>query len=260
MGAVVAYLSKDGLNKMLGPTADYLGASLKEIAQKRTEAVLKIFQNAEKKLGEKLETPGQVPPKILKIIMDEGSYTDDQLAIEYFGGILASSRTEQGRDDRGARIAKILDSLSTYQIRAHYLVYTIIRKLFKNKRYFFNQDDRQKMKIFIPWQTYFKAMEFEEKEKNNMTSFLNHIFYGLHNEGLIESFTYGQVEHLQAEFPEAKESGLIVTPSALGAELYLWGYGVGDKDLDFIFEDDHFKGMEIMELDTSQAIAITKQE
>ncbi len=62
VSAAIAYLSKDGLNKMLGPTADYLGESLKEFTEKRALNVGKIFANAESKLGDKLEQPGQVPP------------------------------------------------------------------------------------------------------------------------------------------------------------------------------------------------------
>ena len=66
------------------------------------------------KLGDKLDRPGQVPPKALKTIVNAGSYFDDAIAVEYIGGVLASSRTEVGRDDRGSRIAKMIDSLSVF--------------------------------------------------------------------------------------------------------------------------------------------------
>ena len=102
IGAIAAYLGKDGISKVLGPTADYLGGELKTLAQKRVQNVGKIFSNAEKKLGTKLELPGAVPPKVLKTIINEGSYSEDDIAVEYFGGVLASSRTKVSRDDRGA--------------------------------------------------------------------------------------------------------------------------------------------------------------
>ena len=130
--AIAAYLTKGGLSKILGPTADYLGGQLKEFTQKRIENVGKIFSNAEKKLGNKIDSPGQVPPKVLKTIINEGSYSDDVIAVEYFGGVLASSRTEVGRDDRGSRLSKIIDNLSVYQIRSHYLIYSTISDLFSN--------------------------------------------------------------------------------------------------------------------------------
>ena len=104
--AAAAYVSKDVVSRILGPTADYLGDEFREFTRKRMDNVGKIFSNAERKLGNKLHNPGQVPPKVLKTIINEGSYSDDDIAVEYFGGVLASSRTDVSRDDRGARLAK----------------------------------------------------------------------------------------------------------------------------------------------------------
>ena len=53
----LGYLGKDVVNKILGPTAEYLGQQLKEYAQKRLENTSEIFSNAEKKLGDKLNRP-----------------------------------------------------------------------------------------------------------------------------------------------------------------------------------------------------------
>jgi len=259
LGAVAAYLGKDGLNKMLGPTADYLGESLRDFAQKRAQNVGKIFGNAEKKLGQKIEQPGQVPPKVLKTIINEGSYSDDEIAVEYFGGILASSRTEQGRDDRGARIGKILDGLSVYQIRTHYIVYTLVRKIFKDSGYKFNQDDRPRMQIFIPWDSYVGAMEFSQSEMNQFTSIVNHSFFGLNTDDLIETFQYGPEEHMKKHCAEINGGGIIVSPSAFGAELYLWGYGQGDKDLAFILNDEEFTDMQGLPVIMKDVIPSDKQ-
>lgn len=241
--AVTAYLGKDGVNKILGPTAEYLGVAIKDFAQKRIENVGNIFGNAEKKLGEKINTPGQVPPKVLKTILDEGSYSDDSVTIEYFGGVLASSRTESGRDDRGARIGKILDNLSVYQIRTHYILYTIIRKLFKDSGRRFSQEDRRAMKLFIPFDTYVNSMELSDLEQGQFISILNNTFFGLNKDALISDFYYGPIEHIQKEFKDAHDGGIVVGPSALGAELYLWGYGFGDKDLDFILKNEEFEDL-----------------
>ena len=243
LSLVGAYLGKDGLNKILGPTAEYLGASLKDFAKKRADNVGKIFANAEKKLGDKVDTPGQVPPKVLKTIIDEGSYCDDDIGAEYFGGVLASSRTESGRDDRGARIGKILDILSVYQIRTHYVIYTIIRKLFSESGYLFTREDRHKMRIFIPYDTYANAMQFTEKESQQFQSILNNTFFGLNKDDLIETFYFGPMDYIKKEYDDAKDGGIVVSPSALGAELYLWGYGFGDKELSYILKDIDFEDM-----------------
>lgn len=248
IGAIVAYISKDGLNKMLGPTAEYLGDGLKNLVQKRTENIGTIFQKAEKKLGKKLNNNGKVPPKVLKTIIDEGSYCEDELSAEYFGGVLASSRTSIGRDDRGARISQILNSLSTYQIRTHYLVYFAMQNIFKNSGFYFNMEDRPKMQIFIPFDTYIKSMNFSNEELEQITPIVSHSFFGLHNESLIGGFSYGNEEDIKKTFKDANSAGILCSPSAFGAELYLWAHGLSDKTYDYIFQISESENQQIENL------------
>jgi len=259
IGAIAAYLGKDGLAKLLGPTAEYLGGELQEFTKKRIENVGKIFSNAEKKLGKNIDNPGHVPPKVLKTIVNEGSYCEDDIAVEYFGGILASSRTDLGRDDRGARIAKILDGLSTYQIRTHYLVYSYIRKLFHDSGYLFNQEDRPKMEIFIPFDSYITSMQFDENEMKQFVALLNHSFFGLNTEDLIETFHYGPEEHMKKSCPEAEGGGIIVQPSAFGAEMYLWGYGEGNRELSFVLNDVALADLQDLPLVLEKVVPSSKQ-
>ncbi|MDF4932282.1 hypothetical protein P3556_24170, partial [Vibrio parahaemolyticus] len=58
MGAIAAYLGKDGIAKLLGPTAEYLGGELREFTQKRVQNVGKIFSKAEEKLGDNINSNG----------------------------------------------------------------------------------------------------------------------------------------------------------------------------------------------------------
>lgn len=238
LGAIAAYLGKDGIQKLLGPTADYLGEGLKDFTQKRVENVGRIFHNAEAKLGDKRNIGGSVPPKVLKTIINDGSYNDDSIAVEYFGGVLASSKSEQGRDDRGARMARIVDELSTYQLRTHFLVYSTIKNIFGKKGFQFNMDDRSKMQIFLPYPFYAQAMGFSAEEKAKADTLLRHTFFGLSNDGLIEdNFQYGPKEHMIKQAPKAEHDGVVCCPSALGAELFLWAFGEGDKPLSYIFNE-----------------------
>lgn len=252
----LGYLGKDVVTKILGPTAEYLGQQLKEYAQKRLENTGKIFSNAEKKLGDKLDRPGQVPPKVLKTILNEGSYADDAVATEYFGGVLASSRTEVGRDDRGARLAKMIDSLSAYQLRSHYLIYSTISELFSNGGHRFSlPENRSKMQLFMPLQDYAEAMEFTQPEWDNR-QMLNHIFHGLSGDGLIENdWRFGPQESLKRMFSGAPSAGIVGIPTALGAELLLWAFGHGDKHLDFLLTDDFSPEIEGIPKSVSNALA-----
>ncbi len=234
-GAIAAYLAKDGIAKLLGPTADYLGEGLRELTRRRVESIGRIFSNASAKLGDQLDAPGQVPPRVLRTIMNEGSYCEDPVAVEYLGGVLASSRTERGRDDRGVRMAGLVDNLSTYQIRTHYLLYSSIAKLFSGSRSSFATDqDRGKMRIFLPMQGYATSMGFSQEEWEN-PQILSHIWHGLHSDGLIEGqWQFGSQQSLKAPFTGAPSDGIVCRPSSLGAELFLWAFGHGHAPLEYL--------------------------
>lgn len=230
-GGLVAYLGKDAVQKMLGPTAAYLGDGMKDIAEKRLSNIARVFENARKKLGARIETPGEVPPRVLKAIVDDASFNDTVIATEYFGGILASSRTSAGRDDRGARIVKILDGLSSYQIRAHYLIYASISNLFRGADIALSPDERNKMQLFFPILPFFHAMEFDTQELQRGTVLVHHILYGLFGEDLISpGWRVGRQDYLKTVYPDAPGPGFVVDPSAAGAELFLWGFGLGDLE------------------------------
>ena len=233
LGAITAYLAKDGVRKLLGPTADYLGEELRNLTQRRVESIGKIFSNASKKLGSQIEAPGQVPPRILKTVMDDASYCEDPLVLEYFGGVLASSRTEDGRDDRGARLMKIVDNLSTYQIRTHYLLYSTIASLFSNSgKQFGTTKDRIQLGVFLPFPAYATSMKFSQKEWDN-PQILLHIWHGLYSDGLIENeWLFGTQETIKQKFTNAPEDGIVCQPSAMGAELFLWAFGCGASPLE----------------------------
>lgn len=256
MGAVAAYLGKDGLEKLLGPTADYLGEGLKDFTKRRVEAVGRIFGGAQKKLGTKIGTPGEVPPKILKAVINEGSYATTPLEIEYFGGILASSRTEDGRDDRGVKLARIVEGLSSYQLRAHYLIYATVRSLFAIRGIPFNMEGRPRMRIAIPFDDYFTAMDFNQREMTQAVQLLGHVFFGLHTEGLIEGdWQYGPKDRLAQYYPTVSFDGIVCQPSALGAELFLSAFGHGEESLEFIFSQDFSVEVEGVPLGVASSIA-----
>ncbi|MBF4246452.1 hypothetical protein EA004_15635 [Vibrio anguillarum] len=243
IGAIAAYLGKDGLSKLLGPTADYLGGELKVFTEKRIENVGRIFKSAEDKLGADISENGSVPPKVLKTIINEGSYSSEDLAIEYFGGVLASSRTDIGRDDRGARIARQLDNLSSYQLRSHYIIYSAIAKTCDiGGEALDNSVGRGKCQIWMPLQEYAEAMEFSQQEWNN-PQLLSHIFQGLSADGLItDSWGFGPPAHLKNYLNNRQLKlqddlvGLVCEPTISGIELFLWGFGKGKCPLNDIFD------------------------
>ena len=224
LGSAIA--SKDMIFKLLGPTADYIGNEVKNWTEKRIQNVASIFKNAEKKVD--LDRPGQVPPKVIKEILDDGSFADNDILIEYYGGVLASSRTEERTDDRGATFLKMLGQLSTYQIKMHYISYQLIRNQFIGRNLLFTKngdDGRDGMRIFLPMSEYYRYYGDETVDK--LTLLLQHIFFGLKRFNVIQDFTYSS-NNLKYNEQGDKMPGIRILPSAYGAELFNWVYGYCD--------------------------------
>ena len=133
----------------------------------------------------------------------------------------------------------MIDNLSAYQLRSHYLIYSTISELFSNNENTFRKhENRAKMRLFMPAEGYFIAMDFTQQESDNL-QILDHIFNGLAADGLIEGrWSFGHQEFLNTIVSGVPSEGFICTPSALGAELLLWAFGHGDKNLDFLLTDD----------------------
>lgn len=225
------------IEKLLGPTCEYLGQNIQQLTKKMHDNIAKIFINAESKLGDRINQEGKVPPKVLKSIIENGSWCEEELQCEYFGGVLASSRSSISRDDRGAYLSNLVSEMSSYQVRMHYLIYSEIHKLFFGKDInVCEQAIRSKLEVFIPLDTYLEAFDFSEEELKRLFELTPHIMFGLANAGLIENnFQYGPQESLKKKYPDANSYGIIVQPSQRGVELYMWAYGHGFEPLTSYF-------------------------
>lgn len=233
---------KDLVPRVLGPTADYLGDGLKGLTEKGLHNIQRVFHSAERQLGSRINNDGQVPPRVLKNILNEAYFCDSEVAAEYFGGILASSRSSDGRDDRGAYFASIVGRLSLYQIRSHYVLYQCFKNVFNGKRLPFNHMELREMSsIFIPLTNYVDAMDCVRHEE--MTPYLDHACVGLIKESLISDyFAHGQSKFYRVHPPTGleneKQLGLVVAPTRLGLELFLWSHGEGWQPVHQAFFND----------------------
>ena len=219
--------SKEVLTKLLGPTADYLGGEARGLVEKCNINLDNILKIAVRKLGSRIGDPGTVSPRVLRHVVDEGRFVDDELVAEYYGGVLASARTENGRDDRAVGMLALIKGLSVYQLRLHCLSYTLVRQLFIGQTLNLgDQHDCLKMRVFIPTTVFRKAMEISPKE--DFAAIMIHSMFGLKRQVLLTDFLSGDLEYMEQQFPQRniKEPGLVVTPSLPGAELFLWASGV----------------------------------
>ena len=83
-------------------------------------------------------------------------------------------------------MAKVVDNLSTYQLRTHFLLYSSIAAVFANSDIRFHTgSDRVRMRIFLPGHGYFSSMGFSQDEWDN-PQILDHIWHGIHADGLVK--------------------------------------------------------------------------
>ena len=219
--------SKEVLTKLLGPTADYVGGEVKGFVEKCNVNLEVIFQKAVRKLGDRIGDKGAVNPRVLKHIVDEGRFCEDELVAEYYGGVLASARSPNGRDDRGVVQLALIEALSVYQLRFHYLVYSLVAKHFSGSE--LNpgkQDDCLNMRLFVPTRVFKRAMDITAEE--DTAAIMIHCLFGLKRHELIKDFFSGGPEYMKSRFPgmQVDEAGLLVSPWLPGAELYLWAAGI----------------------------------
>lgn len=222
LGAAIG-CSAEILQKLLGPTADYLGGELKSYTEKRLKNLRRIFNVAITKLGSKIETSGQIPPRILKKIWDEGYSCEDELASEYLGGVLASSRTGISRDDRAISYLHTISRLSSYQLRAHYIFYFLFKKIYN--RYDTNLaiiSNQIQLFCYLPNKVFHTAMSFTKDENTFIIN--THILNGLVREKLIgPTRLFGGPKLILSTLEiKLKSPGIVIQPSTLGMELFLW--------------------------------------
>jgi hypothetical protein len=225
------------VEKILGPTSEYIGEQLKEWTVKRVNNTANIFKNAEKKLGDKINDVGKVPPKVLKGILEDGAWCEEELQVEYFGGVLASSRTGISRDDRGAYFVSLISRLSTYQLRTHYLFYHLIKHLFDGEEININDGSKwYDLQLFLTFNDFFNAMDFTKEEVTNRSNIMSHVIWGLKKEDLLADFSFGKTEYIQKTFKGATEPGILFVPTTIGVELFMWAYGHGQENNNNFFK------------------------
>lgn len=237
--------------KVLGPSAEYLGEGIRDVLAKRQTNTKRILENAEKKLGDKVSKPGQVPPRVIKEVIDEGSFCDDEVTLEYFGGVLASSRTDSSRDDRGVAMMKLISRLPTYQLRTHYLLYTAVRYLLSGSEINFgSSEDCRKAKTYIPIHTYLNGMGLTQNEVSKINTVQLHALAGLYREGLISDWRSAWKVADLGLGDVVSHPGLTFIPTTVGVELFLSAYGLADiHPSQFLQADINIKPMEGVEFD-----------
>ena len=122
---LIAVAAAVALQKVLGPVSEEVGEEFRRIYKAGRE---KILASAYRKL-ENPDDGKQANLRVAQDVLWNGAFTDDEVCAEYFGGILASCRSEDGKDDSNIQFSSVIRSLSSSQLRLHYLIYNVFNKI-----------------------------------------------------------------------------------------------------------------------------------
>jgi hypothetical protein len=172
-----------------------------------------------------------VNARVMKNIYDEARFTDNELLAEYFGGVLASARTEDGVDDRGVYYSQIVKSMSSYQLRCHYLFYYLMWFHSKELKLDLNSNvDRSKLTLIVPAICY--SDTFKVANLGNEMTYIAHSLAGLAKADLIGSnFEFSNPADLKKQGIEVDQFAFLIDPTITGLELFVWVHGQGNIGL-----------------------------
>lgn len=169
VGAGLAILgSKDILNKILGPTADYIGGEAKGLVEKCNINLSNVLNRAKEKLGPRLDDDGAVSPRVLRHVFEDGRFADEAIVVEYYGGLLAGSKSENGKDDQALPYLAKVQQMSAYQLRLHFLFYYELLRIHKNSEKNLGLgNDCPKLSLVIPHELFINALPAEDAVLEN---------------------------------------------------------------------------------------------
>ena len=107
------------LKKVLGPVSDKIGEDIQSLYVIGRDKIINAAYR-------KIEDPDDqkvVNIRVARDVLWHGAFSDDEICAEYFGGILAASRSDDGQDDRSIEFVDTIKGLSSSQLKFHYMIY-----------------------------------------------------------------------------------------------------------------------------------------
>ncbi|AFY29310.1 hypothetical protein [Cyanobium gracile] len=208
------------LQKTLGPVLAEIGDDLKRLYSKGRD---KIIDKAYKKI----EDPNDGKSANLRVAheaLTSGAFTDEDICAEYFGGILASSRTIDGKNDDSIQLLDTIKSLSARQLHLHYALYSSINRLLVASSEPINVGQGREIQAMKAW--------FSSVELLGLGLKIDTDFNILLRQGLIESYEVGQHQlDLSRVLPFSSAS-----PTTYGVLLYAVAHNKYDRWREFSVE------------------------
>ncbi len=240
------------VEKILGSSSAYFEEKTIKWSKGNLAQLSEIFKYAAHKLGSAIEVKFSVPTKVVDQILEHSPLSENSLQLDYYAGILVSSRNEN-TSSTGVFLPPVVQMLSAYQLRTHYLLYHLLKSHFNGKTIDMEDSNNwEKLEIYLPYATFYYAMDFTEFESVNWENIMSHVMYGLNKEDLVTNFFNGEKEKLKNRFKDVTEDGIIFQPTKYGLELFMWAYGYGDRNInDFFLKELTFSNEHNLEIGES---------
>lgn len=197
------------------------GEELKNFLAKRTLRKVLMFQ---KKPGSK------IPERITNRFRDVANTKTLQ---EYYTGLIACSYTHEEDDDEILILWNLVEETPTRVLLTHFFIYQAIYRAFKGTNNNLQlYSDRGKCSIYISSKNLQEVLQLKDVDSKKISKYLHY----LKVKDLISTFAHGYPQQISAYTIDekfytnnsitSKELGCYITPSNLGAELYLAAHGI----------------------------------
>jgi hypothetical protein len=105
--------------KLFGTALATMGDDINKLYAKGRD---KIVEVATRKIIDS-EDGKKVSLRAARDVLWNGAISDDEVCAEYFGGMLAAARSEDGKDDGVVHYVDTIKAMSARQLELHYLIY-----------------------------------------------------------------------------------------------------------------------------------------
>jgi len=165
------------LQRAFGPVLTELGEDLKRLYAVGRD---KILAAGYKKIRD-LDDGKKANLRVTRDVLWNGAFTDDAICAEYFGGILAASRSEDGKDDSAIHFVDVIKSMSSKQLELHYIIYTALNRMLSssNERVNVGQGSELVRKAI-----FFSQFELVQRHQVNTDTDLNILY----RQGLLSNY------------------------------------------------------------------------
>ncbi|MCV7299447.1 hypothetical protein H7J93_07340 [Mycobacterium barrassiae] len=232
VGKGVSEATGNVLTRMFGPAGDEIGEYLRRNLHYRLNNAEKIAEKAERKLEKQARKNGTVAPRLAWTLLEEGTYSDDELMTDYLGGVLAAGITPSGRDDRGVSWSKMITSMSALQLRAHFIFYREWALALHGKTDIdLRTDDGITKAVMYVNDEELTPILAEVVPDLSQDAVVTDVLTGLLRFDLIgDGYLIGNPKEMDRPFPEGLPFPEVfrVHPTITGLTLFGWGCGLAD--------------------------------